>query len=94
MRVRKAISGADAAVEHLGPQVACDEVVGGGVDPRRIAAGRLGSEHRERQQCRPSFGLSRQAGRRFGRQPQPELASQADGLALVDRELGGTDLEE
>ena len=60
----------------------------------RTLARTSGSEHRERQQRRPPFGLPRQAGRRFGRQPQPELASKPDGLALVHCELGGTDLEE
>ena len=62
--------------------------------PIRSPARRPDTQDRERQQGRPPFGLSRQAGRSLGRQPQPELASEADGLTLVHRQLRGTDLEQ
>ena len=60
----------------------------------RFPLRRPGSQHRERQQSRPPFGLARQAGRGLGRQPQPEFASQPDGLTLVHRQLRGTDLDQ
>ena len=86
--------GRGSALEHLGSQIVVDEVVGAGVEPIRSLPRRPGSQDRERQQSRPPFGLSRQARRSFGRQPQPEFASEADGLTLVHRQLRGTDLEQ
>ena len=86
--------GRGAALEHLGSEVVVDEVVGAGVAPIRSPRRRPGSEDRERQQGRPPFGLSCQARRSFGRQPQPEFASEADGLTLVHRQLRRTDLEQ
>ncbi len=86
--------GRGAALEHLGSQIVVDEMFGADVDAISSFPRRPGSEHRERQQSGPSFGFSRQAGRRVGRQSQPEFASQPDGLTLVHRQLRGTDLDE
>ena len=86
--------GRGSALEHLGSEVVVDEMVSTGVDPIRSSSRRPGSQNRERQQSRPPFGLSRQARRSFRRQPQPEFATQPDGLTLVHRQLRGTDLEQ
>ncbi len=86
--------GPGVALHHFGAQVVGDEVVCACGDPLGPTLGRPGSAHREGQEGRPPFGLSRQVRRRFGRQPQPKLASQTDGLAFVHREFGGTELEE
>ena len=87
--------GRGAALEHLGSQVVVDEVVGAGVDPigslrEASAAPSIASASRA---GHPSVSRC-QARRSIGRQPQPEFASQPDGLTLVHRQLGGTDLEQ
>ncbi len=86
--------GRGAALEYLGSQIVVDDMVGVGVAPIRSPRRRPDTEERESQQGRPPFGLSCQADRSFGRQPQPEFASEADGFTLVHRELRWTDLDE
>ncbi len=65
-----------------------------GVDPMGSSTRCPGSEHRERQQGRPPFRLPCQARGTIGRQPQPQFATQPDGLMLVHRQFRGTDLEQ
>ena len=67
------ISAVGAALEHLGPQVVVDEVIGAGVDRLGASLGRPGSERRERQQGRPPFGLVASGGPSF----RPAAAARA-----------------
>ena len=81
-----------APLEQLGSQVVDDEPIGGGIDPRSLAARPASPEGRERERGWPAAGLAHQLPDLLGGQQQLS-AVQPRRLLLVHRELIGTDLQ-